>query len=64
MGAVVVGAPNSLDNVGVELLLVAAAVAVVDVATEAVEPNKAVPLVLEPAIYSEFFTTIVRKVSR
>ena len=64
VGAVVVGAPNRLDNVGVELLLVAAAVAAVDVTTDAVEPNKPVPLVLEPAIYSDFVTTIVRKVSR
>ena len=48
VGAVVVGAPNRLDNVGVELLLVAAAVAAVDVATDAVEPNRPVPLVLEP----------------
>ena len=48
VGAVVVGAPNRLDNVGVELLLVAAAVAAVDVAADAVEPNRPVPLVLEP----------------
>ena len=60
----VVGAPNRLDNVGVELLLVAAAVAAVDVATDAVEPNKPVPLVLESEIHSDFFTTIVTKVSR
>ena len=46
VGAVVVGAPSRLDNVGVELLLVAAAVA--DAVDVAVEPNRPVPLVLEP----------------
>ena len=47
VGAVVVGAPSRLDNVGVELLLVAAAVVVVATGV-AVEPNSPVPLVLEP----------------
>ena len=45
VGAVVVGAPNRLDSVGVELLLVVGVVVVVGVAAE---PNRPVPLVLEP----------------